>query len=67
MPVRRTNSGLVALTGGTREPLDAVRCVGNRSSGEMGFAVAAEAARRGGEVVLVTDRENRAPCERPIT
>jgi phosphopantothenoylcysteine decarboxylase/phosphopantothenate--cysteine ligase len=39
--------------GGTREPIDPVRVLTNRSSGKMGFAVAAEAARRGGEVVLV--------------
>ncbi len=44
---------LLVTAGGTREPLDAVRYVGNRSSGKMGFAIAAEAARRGGEVVLV--------------
>jgi phosphopantothenoylcysteine decarboxylase/phosphopantothenate--cysteine ligase len=45
---------LVLVTaGGTREPVDAVRWLGNRSSGKMGFAVAAEAARRGAEVVLV--------------
>jgi phosphopantothenoylcysteine decarboxylase/phosphopantothenate--cysteine ligase len=39
--------------GGTREPIDAVRAIVNRSSGKMGFALAAEAARRGAEVVLV--------------
>ena len=39
--------------GGTREPLDAVRFVGNRSSGRMGVALAAEAARRGAEVTLL--------------
>jgi phosphopantothenoylcysteine decarboxylase / phosphopantothenate---cysteine ligase len=38
--------------GGTREPLDAVRYVGNRSSGRMGVALAAEARRRGAEVTL---------------
>ena len=48
-------SELVLVTaGGTRERVDAVRFLGNRSSGKMGFAVAAEAARRGAEVVLVT-------------
>lgn len=48
-------SGEVVLVtaGGTREAVDAVRYVGNRSSGKMGFAVAGEAARRGAEVVLV--------------
>jgi phosphopantothenoylcysteine decarboxylase/phosphopantothenate--cysteine ligase len=39
--------------GGTREPLDAVRFVGNRSSGRMGVAVAAEARRRGADVTLL--------------
>jgi len=39
--------------GGTREPLDAVRFVGNRSSGRMGVALAEEARRRGAEVTLL--------------
>jgi phosphopantothenoylcysteine decarboxylase / phosphopantothenate---cysteine ligase len=39
--------------GGTREPLDAVRFVGNRSSGRMGVALAEEASRRGAEVTLL--------------
>ncbi len=39
--------------GGTREPLDAVRFVGNRSSGRMGVALAAEARRRGAHVTLL--------------
>ena len=38
--------------GGTREPIDAVRYVGNRSSGRMGFAVADAAADRGSAVVV---------------
>jgi phosphopantothenoylcysteine decarboxylase/phosphopantothenate--cysteine ligase len=45
---------VLVTAGGTREPLDAVRFLGNRSSGKMGFAIAAEAARRGAEVVLVS-------------
>jgi phosphopantothenoylcysteine decarboxylase/phosphopantothenate--cysteine ligase len=44
---------VLVTAGGTREPVDAVRYLGNRSSGRMGFAVAAEAARRGAECVLV--------------
>jgi phosphopantothenoylcysteine decarboxylase / phosphopantothenate---cysteine ligase len=44
---------LVSL-GGTREPLDPVRYLGNRSSGRMGAAVVAEALRRGAEVTAVT-------------
>jgi phosphopantothenoylcysteine decarboxylase / phosphopantothenate---cysteine ligase len=39
--------------GGTREPLDAVRFVGNRSSGRMGVALAEEADRRGADVTLL--------------
>ncbi|HWV86317.1 MAG TPA: bifunctional phosphopantothenoylcysteine decarboxylase/phosphopantothenate--cysteine ligase CoaBC [Capillimicrobium sp.] len=39
--------------GGTREPIDAVRFVGNRSSGRMGFALADEAAARGARVTVV--------------
>src|ERR1700759_5397481 len=39
--------------GGTREPLDSVRFVGNRSSGRMGVALAEEARRRGAEVILL--------------
>jgi phosphopantothenoylcysteine decarboxylase/phosphopantothenate--cysteine ligase len=48
----RGRSVLVSA-GGTREPLDAVRFVGNRSSGRMGVALAAEARRRGATVTLL--------------
>jgi phosphopantothenoylcysteine decarboxylase/phosphopantothenate--cysteine ligase len=53
--VPRTLSGqhVLVTAGGTEEAIDAVRAVTNRSSGKMGFAIAAEAARRGAEVVLV--------------
>jgi phosphopantothenoylcysteine decarboxylase/phosphopantothenate--cysteine ligase len=44
---------VLVSAGGTREPLDAVRYVGNRSSGRMGVAIAAEARRRGAEVTLL--------------
>src|SRR4051794_10599737 len=44
---------VLVTAGGTREPIDSVRFVGNRSSGRMGFAVAEEAARRGAEVTVV--------------
>jgi len=44
---------VLVTAGGTREPIDAVRYVGNRSSGRMGAALAAEAVRRGAEVTLV--------------
>src|SRR3984957_2333889 len=48
-------SGLRVLVtaGGTREPIDSVRFIGNSSSGRMGFALAASAHRRGAEVTLV--------------
>ncbi|HVM39571.1 MAG TPA: bifunctional phosphopantothenoylcysteine decarboxylase/phosphopantothenate--cysteine ligase CoaBC [Acidimicrobiia bacterium] len=45
---------VVVTAGGTREPIDPVRFVGNRSSGRMGHAVADAAAARGAEVVLIT-------------
>ena len=45
----------VLITAGpTREPIDAVRFISNRSSGRMGFALATEALRRGARVTLVT-------------
>jgi phosphopantothenoylcysteine decarboxylase/phosphopantothenate--cysteine ligase len=44
---------VLVTAGGTREPIDAVRYVGNRSSGRMGFAVAEEAAALGAEVTVV--------------
>ena len=44
---------MLVTAGGTREPIDSVRYIGNRSSGRMGIALAAEAARRGAEVTLV--------------
>jgi len=44
---------VLVTAGGTREPLDGVRFVGNRSSGRMGVALAEEAHRRGAEVTLV--------------
>ena len=44
---------VLVTAGGTREPIDAVRFVGNRSSGRMGFALAEEAKRRGANVTVV--------------
>jgi phosphopantothenoylcysteine decarboxylase/phosphopantothenate--cysteine ligase len=44
---------VLVSAGGTREPLDSVRFLGNRSSGKMGVAVAREARRRGADVTLV--------------
>jgi phosphopantothenoylcysteine decarboxylase/phosphopantothenate--cysteine ligase len=44
---------VLVTAGGTREPIDPVRYIGNRSSGRMGIALAAAAARRGAEVTLI--------------
>jgi phosphopantothenoylcysteine decarboxylase / phosphopantothenate---cysteine ligase len=44
---------VLVTAGGTREPIDSVRYVGNRSSGRMGFALAERAARRGAEVTVI--------------
>jgi phosphopantothenoylcysteine decarboxylase/phosphopantothenate--cysteine ligase len=53
--VPRSLDGLRVLVtaGGTREPIDSVRYVGNRSSGRMGFALADECARRGAHVTVI--------------
>ena len=45
---------LLITAGGTREAIDPVRYIGNRSSGKMGYAIAAVAAERGAEVTLVS-------------
>ncbi len=52
-PATLAGERVVITAGGTRERIDAVRALVNRSSGKMGFAIAAEAARRGAETVLV--------------
>lgn len=53
MSGRLAGKRVLVTAGGTREPLDAVRYIGNRSSGRMGVALAAEARRRGAEVTLI--------------
>jgi phosphopantothenoylcysteine decarboxylase/phosphopantothenate--cysteine ligase len=45
---------ILVTAGGTREPIDPVRFLGNRSSGKMGYALAAAAAARGARVILVS-------------
>ncbi|MDQ0203808.1 bifunctional phosphopantothenoylcysteine decarboxylase/phosphopantothenate--cysteine ligase CoaBC [Pectinatus haikarae] len=45
---------ILISAGGTREPIDPVRYIGNRSSGKMGYALAEEAARRGADVSLIS-------------
>ncbi len=52
---------VVVSAGGTREPIDPVRYVTNRSSGRQGHALAAAAARRGAAVVLVTTTDRPVP------
>lgn len=51
---------VVVTAGGTREPIDPVRFIGNYSSGKMGFAIAAAAADRGAKVTLVTTASHPA-------
>src|SRR3954451_22349052 len=52
-PQDRDGLNVLMSAGGTREAIDSVRFVGNRSSGRMGFALAAEAKRRGANVTVV--------------
>jgi phosphopantothenoylcysteine decarboxylase/phosphopantothenate--cysteine ligase len=52
---------VLITAGGTREPVDAVRFLGNRSSGRMGYALAEEALARGARVILVS-----ANCALPV-
>ena len=56
---------ILITAGGTREPLDPVRFLGNRSSGKMAYALATAAAQRGARVLLVTttDLPTPAGCE----
>jgi len=52
---------VVVSAGGTREPIDAVRVIANRSSGKQGYAIAAEAAARGATVTLVSTVDRPVP------
>lgn len=52
---------ILITAGGTREPIDPVRFLGNRSSGKMGHALAEEAVARGARVILVTASPLPAP------
>ena len=57
---------VLVTAGGTREPIDPVRFIGNRSSGRMGYALAAEAVGRGAKVILVSAPSSLTPpacCE----
>ncbi len=55
---------IVVTAGGTREPIDPVRYLGNRSSGRMGHAIAEAAGSRGAEVSLITSAIQTAPSVR---
>jgi phosphopantothenoylcysteine decarboxylase/phosphopantothenate--cysteine ligase len=56
-----TGDHVLVTAGPTREPLDPVRYLSNRSSGRMGYAIAAQAARRGAAVTLVTGPTHLPP------
>jgi phosphopantothenoylcysteine decarboxylase / phosphopantothenate---cysteine ligase len=53
---------VLVTAGGTREPIDSVRYIGNRSSGRMGFALAEQAARRGAQVTVIAANVVLAPA-----
>ena len=53
LPYDLTGRKVLVTAGGTREPVDPVRFIGNRSSGKQGYAVARVAAQRGAEVTLI--------------
>ncbi len=57
-----TGLRVLVTAGGTREPIDPVRFVGNRSSGKQGYAVATEAAVRGAKVTLVATVQRPLPA-----
>jgi phosphopantothenoylcysteine decarboxylase/phosphopantothenate--cysteine ligase len=56
-----TGRQVVVTAGGTREPLDPIRFIGNRSSGQMGYTLAHEARDRGAHVTLVSTTGQLAP------
>lgn len=53
LPYDLAGRKLLVTAGGTREPIDPVRFIGNRSSGKQGYAVARVAAQRGADVTLI--------------
>jgi len=61
-----TDKNIVVTAGGTEEPIDAVRHIGNRSSGKMGYALAEAAAARGAKVTLITSSHLPAPANMKI-
>jgi phosphopantothenoylcysteine decarboxylase/phosphopantothenate--cysteine ligase len=70
-PVSRAAGDLTGLrvvvsAGGTREPIDAVRVIANRSSGKQGYAIASAAAERGAEVTIVSTVDLPAPARAAV-
>ena len=62
LPGTLSGMRILVSAGGTREPIDSVRFVGNRSSGKMGLAVAREASRAGADVTVVAaNLEHKEP------
>ena len=61
-PADLLGTKVVVTAGGTREPIDAVRVISNRSSGKQGHAIATAAMQRGASVVLITASELSAPA-----
>ncbi len=57
------NKKILITAGGTKEPIDPVRYIGNRSSGKMGTAIADEAYKFGAEVCLISTFETQKPYE----
>ncbi|MEO6987414.1 MAG: bifunctional phosphopantothenoylcysteine decarboxylase/phosphopantothenate--cysteine ligase CoaBC [Aquihabitans sp.] len=58
-----TGLSFLVTAGGTREPIDPVRFIGNRSSGKQGHALARAARRRGADVTLITTAPSGAPAD----
>ena len=63
-PADLTGVRVVVSAGGTREPIDAVRVIANRSSGKQGYALAAAAADAGAHVILVSGPTNLTAPDR---
>jgi phosphopantothenoylcysteine decarboxylase/phosphopantothenate--cysteine ligase len=63
-PSELTGAEILVTAGPTHEPIDAVRFIGNRSSGRMGFAIADELAARGARVSLIAGPVELAPPDR---
>lgn len=61
-----SNETVLVTAGGTREPIDPVRFLGNHSSGRMGYALAAAARERGANVILITASPLPAPSKAQV-